>query len=151
MKKVIEIYTDGSSVVNENVLIGNGWAYYIPSKSIEASGKVYESKDGSFSRMELLAIVEALKYVAQNKGSYLIHCDSLSTVRCFRGEGSRKMYKDLWSQIYELIKKAHSMGSTIDIKFLDRKTLSQKSVEFSYAQHVDKLAFQQANSLCILA
>lgn len=101
--------------------------------------------------MELLAIVEALKFVAQTKGNYLIHCDSLSTVKCFKGEGSRKIYKDLWNQVYELIKRAHAMGSTIDIEFLDRKALDPKGVEFSYAQYVDKLAYQQANSLCILA
>lgn len=149
MVNPIEIYTDGSSVSNENVFVGSGWAYYIPALNIGKSGKVYNQKNNSIARMELMAVVEALKCIAHRPGHYVIYCDNLSTVKCFRGEGARKIYKDLWNEVYALIRKAYELGSIVDVQFLNRKALDQKSERFSYAQTVDRMAYQCANSLCL--
>ena len=150
MNKVIEIYTDGSNVFNERQFSGCGWAYIVPELNIYESGKVYD-EDGNITRMELTAILEALRYIATHKNNYLIYCDNLPIVKCFRGETTRKICKDIWNQIYVLLNQARKIGSRVDITFLDRKALDQNSEMFKNAQQVDKLAYTQANSLCLLA
>lgn len=142
----IEVYTDGSIVDNSFDFVGYGWAYIIPELNVSASGKTFETTNSS-SRMELTAIVHALRYIAEHKGNYLIYCDSEATVRCFKGLGARKLYKDLWGEVHKLMKKTHSAGSKVGITFLDRKALDKNGQTFKYAQEVDHLAYVQANSL----
>lgn len=150
MENRIEVYTDGSRVSNADYLINYGWAYIIPELNVCASGKVYD-KDSNTCRMELTAVVEAMRYIATHKGDYVLYCDNLPIVKCFEGRGSRKIYKDLWSQVYVLVDQARKIGSTLEVKFLNRKELDQNSKMFKHAQTVDKLAFMQANSLCIVS
>lgn len=146
MEKTIEIYTDGSCVENNNLFNGCGWAFIIPELGVKESAKAYGDHNTTV-RMELQAIVKALEFVATHPNSYIIYCDSKSTVGCFKGFGSRKLYKDLWNQVHTLVNQIFNNGSKVKIDYMDRSTLEQDGDKFKFAQEVDRLAFIQANSL----
>ncbi len=77
MNKIIEIYTDGSSLGNPGK---GGWGVVITlnDKTFHEFGG-YEKKTTN-NRMELLAVIEALKYVSAKQGlaetEIIIHTDS---------------------------------------------------------------------------
>lgn len=74
MNKNIEIYTDGSSLGNPGP---GGWGTVIVTnnKIIEELGGY--DKDTTNNRMELQAVIEALKYIIKNEISeVVIHADS---------------------------------------------------------------------------
>ncbi len=75
MNKVIEIFTDGSSLGNPGPG-GYGVVITQGGKNIQELGG-YE-KDTTNNRMELMAVIEALEYIIKNqKGSkVIIHADS---------------------------------------------------------------------------
>ncbi len=75
MKKVIEIYTDGSSLGNPG---RGGWGVVVTigEKTLKEFGG-YE-KNTTNNRMELVAAISALKYILDNHkdGEVIIHTDS---------------------------------------------------------------------------
>lgn len=75
MQKSIEIYTDGSSLGNPGP---GGWGVVIVRED-RTIGEIggYE-KDTTNNRMELMAVIEALKYMIEKhpKDSIIIHADS---------------------------------------------------------------------------
>lgn len=114
-KKIIEIYTDGSSLGNPGP---GGWGTVIT-----LDGKVFHELGGcekhtTNNRMELMAVIEALKYINQEhqNGDIIIHADSAYVLGGVGGwianwekngwrTANRKevMNQDLWKELKALI------------------------------------------------
>lgn len=93
------IYTDGSCLNNPGP---GGWAVCL----LENSQEWIISGNENFTtnnRMELTAVIEALKFIKNNQ-EYIIFTDSLLTINCATGKWKRKSNLDLWSIYDELIK-----------------------------------------------
>lgn len=116
MKKIIEIYTDGSSLGNPGP---GGWGIVITSgdKAIHELGG-YE-KDTTNNRMELSAVIESLKYILKKyqKDSVIIHADSTyvlggvtTWIHNWEKNGWRTankkpvLNKDLWQELIALVR-----------------------------------------------
>lgn len=90
--QIPKIYTDGSCLKNPGG--ASGWSFCLPGddKTWLVSGGVPSSTN---NRMELLAVIEALKSVSD--AEYAIYTDSLLTLKCAQGLWKRKANLDLWS------------------------------------------------------
>lgn len=138
------IYVDGSGIENSGLLKSFGWGLVYPNKDIELSGKIYE-ENSSVTRAELIAAIEALRLIATlEKGHYVIYSDNITVTDGFDGTCSRKSHKDLWEQVYKLVKTIRKKGSTFEVQRYERDSTKE---DFKYAQRVDKLAYTAANRL----
>ena len=129
----IEIYTDGSCLVNPN---GPGaWAYVI----VESDGFLLVDSGGEISttnnRMELKAIIEVLKII-DNKEEYLILSDSQLTINCAIGKWNRKANLDLWSEYDKYIKDKKVMFEWVKAHNGNK-----------YNEMVDKIAYTEAKKI----
>lgn len=101
MKKIIEIYTDGSCLQNPGA---GGWAAIIrcSPEAILTGGE----PDTTNNRMEMTAILYALKWLADNNfETAIIHTDSNLAVQILNKRWKRKKNLDLWQKIdVELMK-----------------------------------------------
>lgn len=105
LKKII-IYTDGSCIGNPGP---GGWAFLVLDHSEEklktSSKKIIHRSDFSNhttnNRMEMMAILEALKFSQENFSDYLIELNSDSNllVQSLNQGWKRKANQDLWSEI----------------------------------------------------
>lgn len=119
MSKILEIYTDGSSLGNPGP---GGWGTFIVKNEelgikndIELGGFY---KDTTNNRMELQAVIEALKYVVKNKiNEVTIHADSAyvlngvtSWIFGWEKNGWRTankkpvMNKEIWQELISLVR-----------------------------------------------
>jgi ribonuclease HI len=120
MEKVI--YTDGSCLSNPGP---GGWAFCIlgdEHDDVVSDGEPQTTNN----RMELIAVIEALKELASiNCKNCIIHSDSKLTINCCNNTWKRNTNTDLWnlydsiSQIFDKIEfkwvKAHSGNKYNDI------------------------------------
>ncbi len=114
--KTVEIYTDGSSLGNPGK---GGWGVVITSgdKVIDELGG-YE-KDTTNNRMELMAVIETLKYIIKKYGNdkAIIHADSTyvlggvtTWIYNWEKNGWRTankkpvLNKDLWQELIALVR-----------------------------------------------
>ncbi len=112
LEKVL-IYTDGGCKGNPGL---GAWAFYVPFEKYSKSGKVEASTN---NRMELLACIEALRWVDLNKkeGTVILYTDSQYVQKgitewihfWIRNNWVTKAKKqvlnrDLWETLYELQK-----------------------------------------------
>ena len=92
------IYTDGSSLKNPGP---SGWSFCVLENNEEfflSGGEEHSTNN----RMELQAIIQALKYV---KGTeYILYSDSNLTINCAKKIWKRKSNIDLWDIYDEVIK-----------------------------------------------
>jgi len=105
LKKII-IYTDGSCIGNPGP---GGWAFLVIDSSSEknksAAKKIIHRSDFSYhttnNRMEMVAILEALKFSQENFPKYLIELNSDSNllVQSLNLGWKRKANQDLWQEI----------------------------------------------------
>ncbi len=107
MDKKIEIYTDGSCIGNPGP---GGWGVVIlkENKIIELFGG---EPDTTNNRMEMTAIIEALKWVRKESGieekslnSYkiIIYSDSNLIIQTINQGWKKKANTDLWAEIEKL-------------------------------------------------
>jgi len=99
--KEIKIYTDGSCLGNPGP---GGWAavIIINGKETEIAGG---EKETTNNRMEMMAIIEALKYIRQNKlekEKIDFFIDSNLVVQTLTSGWKKKKNKDLWAEIEKL-------------------------------------------------
>ena len=98
---MIKIYTDGSCLKNPNG--PGGYAFCI----IEEDGFEYHLSDGdpctTNNRMELQAVIEALKFINEGK-SCKIYSDSKLVINCATGAWNRKANLDLWDMYNKVSK-----------------------------------------------
>ena len=121
------IYTDGSC----RDKIG-GYAFIILKNNLEISWseKVYDTTN---NRMELLAVIEALKCLSK-KESCDIYSDSQWVINCAQKKWKRNKNLDLWEE-YDTISQNYS------INFIWVKGHSGDI----YNERCDKLAFAEVN------
>ena len=92
------IYTDGSSLGNPGP---SGWSFCVLENNEEfflSGGEEHSTNN----RMELQAIIKALKYVKGNE--YILYSDSKLTINCAKKIWKRKANIDLWDIYDEVIK-----------------------------------------------
>lgn len=99
MASVTQIYTDGSC---HQATGRGGWAYFIPELNQKKNGK---GTNTTSQRMELKAVIEALRYCKHNDISDIeVITDSQLIVECFYGRYKAGKNLDLWKKLYKLTK-----------------------------------------------
>lgn len=134
MENEIIVYTDGSCLGNPGP---GGWAAIIMEKNKEkiAGGE----KETTNNRMEMMAVIEALKFMKKKYGEDLtikkIHffIDSNLIVQTLTAGWKKKMNKDLWAEIERL-------SAWLNIKW----DWIKAHHEDKYNIEVDKMAQEQA-------
>ena len=124
----MSIYTDGSCLKNPGGK--GGWAFVL----LENDEEIYVSGGESSTtnnRMELVAVIEALKFVKNN--NYNIFSDSKLTINCAQNIWKRKANLDLWQE-YDSVSKNKKI-----IWYWVRSHNGNK-----YNELVDKLAKEEA-------
>jgi ribonuclease HI len=131
---ICKIYTDGSCMKK-----CGGWAFCIDSKcGWELSGGEPNTTN---NRMELQAIIEAIKYTNEIYEDYpdtyvIIHTDSQLSMRCAKGIYKKKANLDLWD-IYNKVSK----GKNIEYIWVKAHNGNK------YNEIVDKLAKEEAKKI----
>ena len=100
---MIQLYTDGCCLINPNGPGGIGVAILENDNYITHISKGYKSTTNN--RMELRAIIEALKYLKENNKTseqIEVFTDSKMSVSCITGEWQKHSNLDLWQQYDEL-------------------------------------------------
>ncbi len=157
-KAMIEIFTDGSCIVNKRV---GGWAFIIAREKIENCVVDYGSEiNTTNNRMEMTAILKALEYIERNQridktlnGQYItIYTDSR-----YAGDGIKKIIKgdvwwrsskvpnpDLWEALKTVICK---VKGEIFVEWVEAHT-TKKDNKSKFNSYVDFLANKQAKERC---
>jgi ribonuclease HI len=127
----MSIYTDGSCLKNPGG--ASGWAFCVleNNKELFVSGG---EKSSTNNRMELTAVIEALKFVEGDR--YTIFTDSNLTLKCAKKEWKRKANLDLWRTFDDIIK-----GKTIEWIWVKSHNGNK------YNDLVDQLARDEAKKL----
>lgn len=98
---MIKIYTDGACSNNQNRdLSVGGWAYHLSYLGAEKIGK-RQVKNTTNIRMEMTAVIEALKAVKKTDISVVIHTDSQLVVDTIQRGWKRNANIDLWHELDE--------------------------------------------------
>ena len=125
----MSIFTDGSSLGNPGP---SGWSFCVLENNEDfflSGGEEHSTNN----RMELQAIIQALKYV---KGTeYILYSDSNLTINCAKKLWRRKANIDLW-EIYDEVSKNKK------INYIWVKSHNGNK----YNEIVDKLARKEANN-----
>lgn len=96
---MIKIYTDGACSNNQNRdLSVGGWAYHLSYLGAEKIGKG-QVKNTTNIRMEMTAVIEALKAVKKTDISVTIHTDSQLVVDTIQKGWRRNANVDLWQEL----------------------------------------------------
>jgi ribonuclease HI len=95
-RQVTEIWTDGACEPNPG---HGGWGFVIPSIGIEKHGG---ESDTTNNRMEMRAIVEALRYPIA--GAVLIRSDSILAMNVISGKWNGRANRDLIDEARALMK-----------------------------------------------
>lgn len=131
---MLEIYTDGSCLKNPNG--PGGWAFIF----IEEDGTIFSKSDGEKSttnnRMELTAVIEAIKFIIDKSKEYKIYSDSQLTINCATGKWKRKKNLDLWEKYDNEIK-----GKNIIFEWVKAHNGNK------YNEIVDKFAYEEAKNI----
>lgn len=128
----MSIYTDGSCLKNPGG--PGGWCFCIidGTKEYIVCGSENETTN---NRMELTAVIEALKTIIPNK-RYNIYTDSQLTLNCAVGKWKRKANIDLWNEFDKVNKD----------KILEWNWVKAHNGN-KYNELVDKIAYNEAKSL----
>jgi len=108
--KTVKIYTDGSCLGNPGP---GGWAAIITESGGTGDGKEIalsgHTKDTTNNRMEMMAVIEALKYLHKKYGRDQIQniqiqffIDSNLIVQTLNSGWKKKKNQDLWAEIEKL-------------------------------------------------
>lgn len=132
---MIEVYTDGSCLSNPGGCGGWGFVVVYPDKYIIIDSGGDPSTTNN--RMELKAVIEALKYMKEYKeNEYIIYSDSQLTINCSIGKWKKKSNLDLWKE-YDNITK----NKKINFEWVKAHNGNK------YNEMVDKIAYGEAIKL----
>jgi ribonuclease HI len=92
---MISVYTDGAYSSDRNI---GGWAFYIPEWNIRVGGKAANTTN---NRMELMAVLQALKFLSElnTLEPIVIYSDSMYVIGGLNLSWSKAKNSDLWSDI----------------------------------------------------
>lgn len=126
------IYTDGSCLKNPNG--PGGWCAIILDDVFELiiSGS---DKSTTNNKMELKAVIEALKYIEKGE-ECVVYSDSQLTINCASRKWNRKANLDLWKE-YETI----SEGKSVNFEWVKAHNGDY------YNEKVDKIAYEEAKQI----
>ncbi|MEM0174035.1 MAG: ribonuclease H [Sulfolobaceae archaeon] len=97
--KYIEIYTDGACSNNQNrELSVGGWAYHLSYNGLKKIGKG-QVKNTTNNRMEMTAIIEALRAIKKTDISVIVKTDSQLIVDTIQKGWKRNANIDLWHEL----------------------------------------------------
>lgn len=102
--KKISIYTDGSCKGNPGP---GGWAAILLHNETEKPFQILKGneRDTTNNRMEMIAVIEALRYVHENhlqNNIITLHSDSNLVIQTLTSGWKRKANLDLWEELDEL-------------------------------------------------
>ena len=131
---MIEVYTDGSCLSNPGP---GGWGFVVVYPDtyviIDSGGDPSTTNN----KMELTAIIEALKYIDNDKkNEYTIFSDSMYCINCATGKWKRNKNLDLWKKYDTEIK-----GKNIKFEWVKAHNGNK------YNEMVDKIAFGEAKKI----
>jgi len=126
------IYTDGSCLKNPDG--PGGWCAIIMDDIFELiiSGS---EKSTTNNRMELKAVIEALKYIEEGD-ECIVYSDSQLTINCASGKWNKKANLDLWKEYEETC-----CGKKIKFEWVKAHNGDY------YNEKVDKIAYQEAKQI----
>lgn len=134
----MKIYTDGSCLDQINNKYG-GWCFCICTKerhTIIFGGE----EDATNNRMELIAVIEALKWIFPNSGEAIdINTDSKYVINCAEGRWKIKKNNDLWNKYF-------SLAENMKIKY----TWVRGHSGNKFNEFVDQVARNEAKSIKVL-
>lgn len=133
VERIIEVYTDGSSVRNGQSDSGCGWACKL------IYGKQHKFKSGSDvgktnNQMEMIAALNAMMSITNKSIPVVLYSDSKYVVETLKGNYSINANEDLWMKLYD------EKAKFDDIKFVWVKGHSGNPSN----EEVDSLAFNEA-------
>lgn len=97
--EIIEIYTDGACSNNQNrELSVGGWAYHLSYNGLKKIGKG-QVKNTTNNRMEMTAIIEALRAIKKTDISVIVKTDSQLIVDTIQKGWKRNANIDLWHEL----------------------------------------------------
>lgn len=131
--KIIEVYTDGSSIKNGQSDSGCGWAC-----KLIYDGH-YKFKSGSDigktnNQMEMIAVLNAMMSITNKTIPVVLYSDSKYVVETLKGNYSINANEGLWMKLYD------EKAKFDDIKFVWIKGHSGNPSN----EEVDSLAFNEA-------
>lgn len=133
VEKIIEVYTDGSSVRNGQNDSGCGWACKL------IYGNRHKFKSGfdvgkTNNQMEMIAVLNAMKSITDKSIPVVLYSDSKYVVETLKGNYSINANEELWMKLYD------EKAKFDDIKFVWAKGHSGNPNN----EEVDSLAFNEA-------
>ena len=131
---MIEVYTDGSCLKNPDGPGGWGFVVVYPDTYVIVDSGGDPSTTNN--KMELTAIIEALKYIDKDKNDYTIFSDSMYCINCATGKWKRNKNLDLWKKYDTEIK-----GKNIKFEWVKAHNGNK------YNEMVDKIAFGEAKKI----
>ena len=102
------IYTDGSCIPNPGP---GGYGFVVlPTKKNQYEWHVSGGEENTTTnnRMELTAVIEALKFCYDQK-KFLIYSDSMYVINCAQGKWKKKKNEDLWNE-YSSVSKGKNIS-----------------------------------------
>lgn len=133
------IYSDGACINNGLPDAVASWSYVVADENdsiIQAcTGRVEGKQDNN--RAELVAYINALKYVKENKGQFIIHVDYQALYLYCNGKNRPKTNLDLYNEI-DRLHKACSIKLAAVVKVQAHR--SKSSVTNFINSLVDKMA-----------
>jgi ribonuclease HI len=126
------IYTDGSCLKNPGG--PGGWCCCIIENNKEYIFCGSENETTN-NRMEMTAVIEALKAIQENK-SYKLYTDSQLVLNCATGKWKRKTNLDLWTE-FDIVSK----NKIVEWNWVKAHNGNK------YNELVDKIAYNEAKNL----
>lgn len=133
VEKIIEVYTDGSSLRNGQNDSGCGWAC----KLIYGNNYKFKSRSDvgkTNNQMEMIAVLNAMMSITNKSIPVVLYSDSKYVVETLKGNYSINANEELWMKLYD------EKAKFDDIKFVWVKGHSGNPNN----EEVDSLAFNEA-------
>lgn len=112
--KNITIYTDGALRRYSDFKLG-AWCYYMYDENgIDVKARIEDGDEVTNNRMEVQAVIEAFKRVADNTNVHL-YADSQYVLYGLARDCVSKSNPDLWRQLADLIKNKHLSVKTTHV------------------------------------
>ena len=98
---MIEIYTDGAYSPTRNQ---GGWAFVVLKNGVKVSSGFDSVLDTTNNRMEIQAVIEAIKHMNnQQISDFTIYSDSMYVIGTMTQNWKKKKNVDLWIELEDVI------------------------------------------------